>query len=110
MSTVSPRPLTAADSATGFSIPKLSNPDISHFDTLPDSALINVNALSAVLAQGRSTIWRKCRAELDFPQPIRLSAGCTRFRVGDIRAYLAIRSAASAPPKRTHRLNGRVAI
>jgi predicted DNA-binding transcriptional regulator AlpA len=63
-------------------------PDVSHFDNLPDAALIAINALAAVLGKGVSTAWRDIRNDPDFPKPIRLSAGCTRFRVGDIRQYL----------------------
>jgi predicted DNA-binding transcriptional regulator AlpA len=84
-------------------------PDVSHFDKLPDKALIAVKALAAVLDKGISTVWRNTHTDPDFPQPIRLSAGCTRFMVGDIRAYLAKKVAASAAPKRHQRTKGQVA-
>ena len=77
--------------------------DISHFDCLPDAAMITVTALAAVLDQGRSTIWRKCHLEPDFPRPIRLGVGCTRFNVGAVRIYLAAKAATAAPPQRTRR-------
>lgn len=64
-------------------------PDVSHFDKLPDSAMVTVKALAELLGQGYSTIWRKCHEEPGFPQPIRMSPGCTRFNVGAIRVYLA---------------------
>lgn len=85
-------------------------PDVSHFDKLPDAALIAINALAAVMGKGVSTAWRDIRTDPDFPKPIRLSAGCTRFRVGDIRQYLAGKAGASATPKRTQRLKGKVAL
>ncbi|MFI0849719.1 helix-turn-helix transcriptional regulator [Mesorhizobium sp. IMUNJ 23232] len=37
----------------------------------------------------RITIWRRSRAEPAFPKPVRLSAGCTRWRVADIEAWEA---------------------
>ncbi len=84
--------------------------DVSHFDRLPDAALIPVRALATVLGKGVSTTWRDARNDPDFPNPIRLSAGCTRFRVGDIRAYLAKKANASTKPKRARRVKGEVAL
>ncbi len=85
-------------------------PDVSNFDKLPDSALIAISAVAAVMGKGVSTVWRDIRNDPDFPPPIRLSAGCTRFRVGDFRRYLAAKADASATPKRTQRVKGRVAL
>lgn len=84
-------------------------PDVSHFDDLPNAALIGINALAAVMGKGVSTVWRDIRNDPAFPTPIRLSAGCTRFRVGDIRRYLAAKAEASSKPKRTQRMKGKVA-
>ena len=85
-----------------------ARPDVSHFDKLPDAALIAIRALAAVMGKGVSTVWRDVHNDPDFPKPIRLSAGCTRFKVGDIRTYLAKRTSASAKPKRTQRMKGQV--
>ncbi len=74
-----------------------ARPNVSHFDTLPNAALISIKALAAVQGQGVSTLWRHCKQDPDFPKPIRLSPGCTRFNVGEIRAYLAKKAAASKP-------------
>ena len=63
--------------------------DVSHFDQLPDSAMVPVKAFSAVLDAGDSTIWRRAKTEPSFPQPIRLGTKCTRWKVGDIRAFIA---------------------
>ncbi|OOG57452.1 AlpA family phage regulatory protein [Polaromonas sp. C04] len=68
--------------------------DVSHFDQLPDAALVPVKAFSAVMDAGDSTIWRRAKTEPDFPQPIRLGTKCTRWKVGDIRAFIAARAAA----------------
>lgn len=89
---------------------KQRRPDVSHFDDLPDSALLAISALAVVTGGGVSTAWRHVRTDPDFPRPIRLSAGCTRFRVGDIRAYLAKKANASTKPKRARRVKGEVAL
>ena len=70
-------------------------PNVSHFDTLPNAANISIKAFAAVNGQGVSTLWRHCKQDPDFPRPIRLSAGCSRFNVGEIRSYLAKKAAAS---------------
>lgn len=35
----------------------------------------------------RQTVWRWIKERPDFPQPVRLSPGCTRLRVADLEAY-----------------------
>ena len=64
------------------------NPSTS-FDDLPDMALIQLRPLMnfKVLPYSATTIWRKCRTG-EFPAPIKVSAGITAWRIGDIRAYL----------------------
>lgn len=84
-------------------------PDISHFDSLPNAALIAINEMAAVMGKGVSSAWRDIKSDPDFPQPIRLSAGCTRFNVGDIRGYLTKKVSMSAKPMRNQRLKGQVA-
>ena len=61
----------------------------STFDDLPDLALIQIRPLInyGVLPYSATTIWRKCRIG-EFPAPIKISAGITAWRVGDIREYL----------------------
>lgn len=62
--------------------------NISQFGDLPDEALTSVKVFAAVTDNGVSTVWRRAALDPDYPKPIRLSARCTRFRVGDIREYL----------------------
>ena len=69
-------------------------PLAAHFDQLPDGAMVPIKVLAAVTNEGISTHWAKAKRDPNHPQPIRLSAKCTRFRVGDIRAYLAGQDAA----------------
>ena len=103
------KPTHSAKPAHAPNAPKCkARPDVSHFDKLPDAALIAIRALAAVLGKGVSTAWRDVRNDPDFPKPIRLSTGCTRFKVGDIRAYLAKKASASAKPKRSQRKKGQV--
>ncbi len=44
--------------------------------------------LAARYNVGDATIWRWAR-ETDFPNPIKLSAGCTRWKLSDIEAWEA---------------------
>ena len=99
-----------ASRSVHFSQPKPPRPNVSHFDTLPNAALISIKALAAVNGQGVSTLWRHCKEDPEFPRPIRLSAGCTRFNVGEIRAYLAKKASASKPtqPARPRTAKGAV--
>ena len=59
------------------------------FDDLPDLAMIQLRQLInyGVIPFSAATIWRKCRSG-EFPTPIKISAGITAWRVGDIREYL----------------------
>lgn len=63
--------------------------DLRNADTLPDCALVDVQMTTGLLGTSVSTGWRKIKTDPDFPKPIRLGARCTRFRMGDIRAYIA---------------------
>ena len=62
--------------------------DISGFDELPDQALVSINTVSAVLSLGVSSIWSKAKTE-PLLKPISLIRGVTRFRVGELRRYMA---------------------
>ncbi|QBQ54331.1 helix-turn-helix transcriptional regulator [Nitrosococcus wardiae] len=65
------------------------------FDALPDSALADINTIAAYLGRGVSTVWRCAKSDPLFPKPIRLSARCTRWKVGEIRAYVAAKAGES---------------
>ncbi len=93
-------PPAAAEDSDNSESKRASPVDISHFDKLPDAAMISVKALATVVGKGVSTVWRNCQEDPEFPKPIRLSRGCTRFKVGDIRAYLAAKVCASAQSSR----------
>jgi prophage regulatory protein len=59
------------------------------FNRLPDQALIRLFTLMAwrLVPFSPSTLWRKCHRG-EFPPPVRVSAGITAWRVGDIRQWL----------------------
>jgi len=58
-------------------------------DGLSDNALVRLTNLIALklVPFSPSTLWRKVRKG-EFPAPIKVSAGVTAWRVGDIRAWL----------------------
>ena len=60
------------------------------FQDLPDEALIRLRQMLAlhVVPYSAATLWRHCRNN-EFPRPIKVSAGVTAWRVGDIRQYLS---------------------
>ena len=62
---------------------------LTSFDSLPDVAMIQLRPLLSykVLPYSATTIWLKCRSG-EFPTPVKVSAGITAWRVGDIRNYL----------------------
>lgn len=70
--------------------------NISDFDSLPDAALVPVQMLAKVTSQSVPTAWRRAKSESDYPQPIRLSPKCTRFKVGAIRKFITSRELVTA--------------
>ena len=67
---------------------------IDWFAALPDDGLIREQQIVAspknkapLINVSASTWWRMVRAKLA-PQPIRLSPGCTVWRVGELRSWL----------------------
>jgi predicted DNA-binding transcriptional regulator AlpA len=63
--------------------------NISQFGQLPDEAQVSIKKVATLIDSGISTAWRYLATDPTFPKPIRLSARCTRFRVGDVRAWIA---------------------
>jgi len=61
--------------------------------TLPN-ALLTIRTVRALVAMSPATIYRRL-AEGNFPAPVRLSSRCTRWRAGDVTAWLS-RQAAKA--------------
>ena len=63
-------------------------PALANFDSLPDSAMVDVKTVSAVLGRSESSTWRDARAG-KLPRPIKIGPACTRWNVGAIRRHLA---------------------
>ena len=60
---------------------------VQHFDTLPDSALMNVGEVSLLSGKSIATLWRDVQAER-IAHPIKVGPNSTRWRVGDVRRFL----------------------
>lgn len=61
---------------------------LAHFDSLPDSAMVDVKTVAAILGKSESSIWRDARAGR-LPRPVKTGPACTRWNVGAIRRHLA---------------------
>lgn len=57
-----------------------------------------VPPVQRMLPFSRATLWRKVKA-LDFPQPIRVSAGVTAWRLEEVEDWLACRPVAVGEPQ-----------
>jgi predicted DNA-binding transcriptional regulator AlpA len=66
--------------------PQYLLPSVETFDSLPDSAILRQPSLEALLGVSASTIWRLVNSGA-LPR-VKLTARCTGWRVGDVRAYL----------------------
>lgn len=56
---------------------------------IPSSIYLSDTSLAKRFSVSRATIWRW--AEGDFPQPVKLSPGCTRWRLAEIEAWEKLR-------------------
>lgn len=52
--------------------------------------------VAARLTVSRATVWRYTRTDPDFPKPIKLSAGCARWRADEVDAWLESRARCDA--------------
>lgn len=43
----------------------------------------------------RQSIWRWMKKDASFPKPVRLSPGCSRWRLSDLEAWESAKSAAA---------------
>jgi prophage regulatory protein len=64
-------------------------PHTVKFDTLPNSAFVRQKQIvGTVYPKSNASLWRDVKSG-SFPKPIKLSAKCSAWRVGDIREWLA---------------------
>lgn len=61
---------------------------LANFDSLPDSAMVDVKTVAAILGKSESSIWRDARTG-KFPRPIKTGPACTRWKVAAVRGHLA---------------------
>lgn len=71
----------------------MSTQNFANFHLLPDETFVPVKVFPVIAGIAVSTAWRRAKLEPDFPKPVRLGQRCTRFRLGDIRRFLAEREA-----------------
>ena len=60
---------------------------VRNFDNLPDSALLDIRAVSVLACRSRASLWRDVR-DGRLPKPIAIGPQTKRWRVADVRAYL----------------------
>ena len=63
------------------------------FKSLPDEALVRQKDIITVLPFSVATLWRRVRSN-EFPEPIRIDAGITAWRWGDVRNWLQAKGGA----------------
>lgn len=61
---------------------------LESFHLLPDGARVKTSTVCMLMACSRTTLWRRVSAG-KFPAPIREASNVIRWRVGDVRKYLA---------------------
>jgi predicted DNA-binding transcriptional regulator AlpA len=67
---------------------KMPFDEIVDIDRLPESALVGTKDICLLARRSRTSIWRDVKAGR-LPKPIRLGAYAARWRVADVRQFLA---------------------
>lgn len=70
---------------------------VKAFNDLPDDAQVRGAVVCGLLDCSRATLWRKLQARA-LPQPRVLGVNVHRWRVGDLRSYLANPAGFKAAP------------
>ena len=60
---------------------------------MPDSFISDAQ-LAARYGVSRNTVWRWTREQEGFPQPLKLTPGCTRWRMSDVERWETSRAEA----------------
>lgn len=63
--------------------------------------LRDVRVAEKIGCKSRATVWRKAKAEPDFPQPVSISAGITGWIEDEIDAYIRRKVAEARAKKRS---------
>jgi predicted DNA-binding transcriptional regulator AlpA len=70
---------------------------IKNFDQLPDSALVRMPVVMAIMGgASRQTVERWIREDI-FPRGVAVTEGFRAWQVGELRQFLADKQAAGAP-------------
>ena len=64
---------------------------VAAFDTLPDEALVTLQAIITLSCRSKSSIYRDIAASR-LARPIHIGSKSARWRVGDVREYLTGKS------------------
>jgi len=62
---------------------------LKQFDSLPDSAHVQVRTVAAVTGVSIATVWRMVQRG-DLPAPKKISMRATRWNVGELRRAIAV--------------------
>jgi predicted DNA-binding transcriptional regulator AlpA len=71
-------------SGTATSVPE----SLKQFDSLPDSAHVQLRIVAAVVGVSESTVWRMVKRET-LPKPKKVSQRASRWNVGELRRAIA---------------------
>lgn len=71
----------------------MANQDLPNIDTLPASAMLSASDLSRLLGVSLNTIWRWAKDGRHLPAPVRIGPNITRWKVGEVRAAIALKAA-----------------
>jgi prophage regulatory protein len=69
----------------------------TNFADLPDGAFVRQPQVLEVVPFSQATLWRRAK-EGTFPEPIKLSARVTCWKVSEVRAWMAEQAAQSYVP------------
>jgi len=65
--------------------------ELTHFDSLPDSAHVRLPTVCRLFACSTATVWRGVKKG-NIPQPVKLSSNIAAWNVGVLRRALAEKS------------------
>lgn len=71
--------------ATAQSVPE----SLKQFDSLPDSAHVQLRTVAGVVGVSESTVWRMVKRG-SLPTPKKVSERATRWNVGELRRAMAV--------------------
>ncbi|MEM7472252.1 MAG: AlpA family phage regulatory protein [Pseudomonadota bacterium] len=66
-----------------------------------DEAFLSVDQIMRRYSIARATVWRWVKANSDFPEPVKLSRGTSRWRLSDLVAFDRARENGSVRKKRS---------